>query len=362
LLNRIHDSVDFAMRMRILRNLVAASQDEIRPENLGKLAADVHAVIVNGDLTAVTAFNTAQLEDEALKQDFVTAHPELRSAVQDLEDHDILRGSLMVFELDAERLPDHASRFAALMANSELWTPLTGALLTKGEYSRLNHPAYPDKRQFGSPSMENRWRLLLTGASRANLAKTRAALAGLLDAVPESPAAGDLEAMAEAWTTARAKEGELDWRYYLARYDTMREGKTGLYAAPKAVMGFDLRMLDKKILSSRHREPYVYAAWKASGIGGAAADPWFLGYEPNGCWLTLVASAAGIRCVADGWEVRVPDGVRSPKVNAILAKHKVNDTGVLPVPQVVHGDHRYDTVDRVLIAAELLKDLVGVGL
>jgi hypothetical protein len=362
LLHRIHDTDDFATRVRILRNLVVASQDEIRPENLGKLAADVRVIIVNGDLTAVTTFNTAQVEDETLKQDFVTAHPELRSTVQNLEDHDILRGSLMVFELDAERLPDHASRFAALMANSELWTLLTGALLTQGDYSRPNHPAYPDKRQFGSPSMENRWRLLLTGASRANLAKTRAALAGLLDALPESPAAGDLDTMTETWTTARVNEGELDWRYYLARYDTMREGKTGLYAAPKAVMGFDLRMLDKKILSSRHREPYVYAAWKASGIDVAAADPWFLGYEPNGCWLTLVASAAGIRCVDEGWKIRVPDGARSPEVNAILAKYKVDDTGLLRVPQVVQDDRRYDTVDRIVMAAELLKDLVGVGL
>jgi hypothetical protein len=168
--------------------------------------------------------------------------------------------------------------------------------------------------------------------------------------------------MTETWTTARVNEGELDWRYYLARYDTMREGKTGLYAAPKAVMGFDLRMLDKKILSSRHREPYVYAAWKASGIDVAAADPWFLGYEPNGCWLTLVASAAGIRCVDEGWKIRVPDGARSPEVNAILAKYKVDDTGLLRVPQVVQDDRRYDTVDRIVMAAELLKDLVGVGL
>lgn len=362
LLHRIHDTVDFATRARILRNLLAASQDEIRPENLGKLAADVQAVIVDGDLTAVTAFNTAQIEDEKLKQDFLAVHPQLTAMVHDLEDHDILRGSLMVFNLDAERLPDHASRFAALMANPELWMPLTGALLTKGDYSRPNHPTYPDKRQFGSPSMENRWRLLFTGASRANLAKTRAALAGVLDTVPESPTAGDLYAMTNAWTSTRRDEGEFDWRYYLARYDTMREGKTGLYAAPKATMGFDLRMLDKKILSSRHREPYIYAAWKASGIGAAAADPWFLGYEPSGCWLTLVASAAGIRCVEEGWEVRVPNGARSTKVQDVLAKHGIDETGILAVPQVERDDRRFDTRDRVQVAAELLKDLVGAGL
>lgn len=362
LLHRIHNTADFSKRVRILRNLLAASQDEIRPENLGKLAADVWAVIVDGDLTAVTAFNTAQLEDEKLKQDFLDDNPELTTTVHELEDHDVLRGSLMVFDLDAERLPGHASRFAALMANSDLWTALTGALLTQGDYSRPNHPAYPDKRQFGSPSMANRWRLLLTGASRGGLAKTRAALAGVLDAVPDSPTTADLEALTNAWTTTRTDEGELDWRYYLARYDTMREGKTGLYAAPNAVMGFDLRMLDKKILSSLHREPYVYAAWKTSGIGAAAADPWFRGHEPNGCWLTLVASATGIRCVDEGWKVRVPDDARSPEVHAILAKHKVDDTGLLLVPQAEQDDRRYDTVDRIRLAADLLKDLVGVGL
>ena len=200
------------------------------------------------------------------------------------------------------------------------------------------------------------------GARGLTAAETRAALAAVLDAEPDSPTAADLDALTNAWTTTRTHGGELDWRYYLARYDTMREGKTGLYAAPNAVMGFDLRMLDKKILSSLHREPYVYAAWKTSGIGAAAADPWFRGHEPNGCWLTLVASATGIRCVDEGWKVRVPDDARSPEVHAILAKHKVDDTGLLLVPQAEQDDRRYDTVDRIRLAADLLKDLVGVGL
>lgn len=154
LLHRIHDTADFAKRVRILRNLVAASQDEIRPENFGKLAADVWAVIVDGDLTAVTAFNTAQIEDETLKQDFLAAHPELTSTVQELEDHDVLRGSLMVFELDAGRLPGHASRFAALMANSDLWTPLTGHCSPR----TTTHGPTTRRTPTSASSAHHRWR------------------------------------------------------------------------------------------------------------------------------------------------------------------------------------------------------------
>jgi hypothetical protein len=180
--------------------------------------------------------------------------------------------------------------------------------------------------------------------------------------LPESPSAKDLDAITNAWTTARAEEGELDWSYYMARYDTMREGKTGLYAAPKAIMGFELRMLDKKILSSRHREPFIYAAWKESGIGAAAADPWFMGYEPNGCWLTLVASATRVRCVQEGWAVRVPHDKSSPQVQAVLSKHHVDDAGILRVPNIERDNYHYDTVDRIDVAAALIRDLVAVGL
>ena len=56
------------------------------------LLKDVEAIIVNGDLDAVSRFSSNQVEDECLKQQFLEANPNLTETLFRLEDHPILRG------------------------------------------------------------------------------------------------------------------------------------------------------------------------------------------------------------------------------------------------------------------------------
>lgn len=356
LLHRIHGTEDFLRRIRVVRNLVAASQDEIRPENMAKLVREVETVVRDGDLSALVTFNRAQIEDERLKEEFLGTHPTLEDAVFRLEDHETLRGSLMAFDLDAERFADRAATYEGVMSRVETWPMLTGALLTEGDYSRPNRPNYPDRRRFGSPSTEGPWRLLLTGASRADLTATRDCLGSLLDKVGGAPGqdAATLADVRRAWIDL---QDIFDWRYYLVRYDWMREGTSGLYTCPNAVMGFDLRMLDKTVLSSNHREPFVYAAWRESEIGGFATNPVFFGYMPEGCWLVLPGSGLKLRNVEDGWEVRCDDRDPTADLGAVLAEHGVDADGFLRMARVDVDGRPYDTVDRVQVAAALLRDV-----
>lgn len=39
----------------------------------------------------------------------------------------------------------------------------------------------------------------------------------------------ELDRLGQRWLTEREAEGRLDWRYYLVKYDAMREGRSGLY-------------------------------------------------------------------------------------------------------------------------------------
>ena len=42
---------------------------------------------------------------------------------------------------------------------------------------------------------------------------------------------------------ARAESKRLDWRYYLVKYDGMREGESGIYYAADGELGYSLIML-----------------------------------------------------------------------------------------------------------------------
>lgn len=359
LLHQIHETEDFSRRVRVVRNLIAASQDEIRPENMSRLVREIEIVIRDGDLSELTTFNTSQIEDERLKQRFRATSPVLEDALFQLEDHEILRGSLMAFDLDPERFSDRATTFEELMSQPTTWQLLTGALLAKGDYSRPNKPNYPDRRRFGSPSAEAPWRLLLTGASRPDLTATRDCLGALLDEVHGTKAeeAATLADIRNAWID---EQDAFDWRYYLVRYDWMREGTSGLYTCPDAVMGFEIRMLTKTVLSSNHREPFVYAAWRDSQIGDAAPEPIFFGYMPEGCWLVLTGSGLKLRNVENGWEIQRFAGAPTSELNAVLSDHAVDADGFLRIAQENRGDRAYDVEDRVKVASALLRDIVKV--
>ena len=60
---------------------------------------------------------------------------EVRDAVHAIEDHSVVRGRLLAFDLDAATLPSRAATFA-LVAEPELRDLFGAALLTYGDYSR----------------------------------------------------------------------------------------------------------------------------------------------------------------------------------------------------------------------------------
>jgi hypothetical protein len=359
LLHRIYETEDFPRRMRVVRNLVTSSTNEIRPENMTKLVREIEMVVRDGDLHSLVTFNSSQIEDEQLKQDFLAKHQSLLDAVYRLEDHEILRGSLMAIDFDTERFTDRAAAFEEVFSDPKARRLLTGALLTMGNYSRPNRPNYPDRRRFGSPSIEGPWRLVLTGASRVDLSVTRSCLSSLLDEVAGWPGQ-DAKTLAGIRDTWIKQQDAFDWRYYLVRYEWMREGTSGLYTCPGAVMGFSIRMLDKTVLSSNHREPFVYAAWRESGIGDSATDPLFFGYMPEGCWLALPGSGIKLRNVDEGWEVQRLNGDPNEELGTALAEHGVDGEGLLRIAQVNVDNRAYDSVDRIQVASALLQDIVKI--
>ena len=100
LLHRIYQTEDCARRLRVLRNLVEASSNELRLEKMPALLADVRRIVVEGVLEGVSSFNQAQVADERLKAELLARSPSLERSLFRLEDHPVLRGCLAAFELD----------------------------------------------------------------------------------------------------------------------------------------------------------------------------------------------------------------------------------------------------------------------
>ncbi len=368
LLHRTLGTEDFPRRLRVLRNLVAASEDEVRRPNLPTLLADVEAVVVRGDLGAVSRLNANQVQDELLKQEFLADHPDLEEAVFRLEDHPLLRGTLTAFELDADRLPARAAAFEAAFTDNAHWPLLTGGMLATGDYQRQRPGSTGWQFGTGSAANDTVWRYVFTNGSRSALASTRAVLAAFLDGLAASGRAIDehVSTLVEQWRRAREEDAAYDWRYYLVAYPSMREGASGIYFGVDGRMGYSMCMLRRRQLNSNYRDPVLLQVWRASGIGDLAEDPIFTGYETAPRWLRLVRSGVGVRSVEAGYALQWPaNDALWRRFQGVCSRHGAvepyGDDLLLRVPQADRGGDAVDTVDRVRLGTALVRDLVENG-
>lgn len=365
-------------RLRVLRNILLAPDADLRQEWVADyfLPGVEYLIDVGLPNSGVSipnvlkdAFSDRQLTEEIEKLTLKSGNVALAIDLDRLEDHPLLKGCLFAFDLQV--LPADIKRrvdtFYELFPPADLLRYgklLTGALLTKSNYSR----PLGDRFQFGSATQHGRWRDALTGPRDA-APTIRMPLAALLDDV--AARTGDisnrLTGIVEEW---KKKQKRFDWRYYIVKYECMRSGASGIYRPGDGSMGFDLCMLDKDRLSSYYDDAYISAIVAVSKIDTENVDYWFYGREhlqQHTRWLRLKGKGNILRSDPAGWVINPPDDpAHQPafiKVRRTHGMKKRNGEWILEVPQgQTTGGLAYDTDDRIDLGSRLLADLLPLYL
>jgi hypothetical protein len=366
IVHRLKDTPEIHRRMRIVRNLIEGSENELRADRMPALLKDVRSIVEAGSLAQIAGFNQKiHAADERLKAEFISQHPELEPALRELEDHPLLRGCLVAFDLDAGTFEQRAVSFCELFANDNHLPLITGALLAAGDYSICIRG-----RVFllGSSRNSAPWRDLLTSSARDEMAHSRGAFGRLLDHICARGSASvpdALQSFMVCWLSEREAARRFDWRYYFVRYDAMREGASGRYVGSEGRLGYSVCMLNKMQMNSYYRDPYLHAIRRASDVGAHVEDSEFTGYETEPRWMPLRKSTIALQAVSDGFRLRVPASVDSVRVSKLITAKGgtlVDGQGSLPVRQANVDGQMVDTEDRIQIGAALLRDLVAVEL
>jgi hypothetical protein len=364
--HRLNETPEIHRRLRIVRNLIEGSENELRAERMPALLQDVRGIVADGSLAEIAGFNQKiHAADERLKAEFISQHPGFEPALRDIEDHPLLRGCLVAFALDAGTFVQRARGFRELFANDDHLPLITGALLAAGDYSICIRG-----RVFllGSSRNPAPWRDLLTSSTRDEMAHVRDALGRLVDHIctrGNATIPGALKSFMDHWLSDREAARQFDWRYYFVRYDAMREGASGRYVGSEGRLGYSVCMLHKLQMNSYYRDPYLHAIRRASDVGTNVEDSVFTGYETEPRWMPLKKSAIALQAVSDGFRLRVPASVGDAQVSElIIAKGGTlaDGQGFLPVRQAQVDGQMVDTEDRIQIGAELLRDLVAAEL
>lgn len=363
---------DLHPRLRLLRNLVEASRDEIRaawPNNMPKLLCEVQAVIEGGPLEEIKTFNQVQVANEHTKRQLLALHTQLQAALHQLEDHPLLRGGLTVFDLDPDQsaatFERRAMQWPILFAQP--YTDVTAALLTYPGYwgrFRQHTPAGHRLVYLGAPKKDEPWDNLFRARRGEKPHPASAPLMALLD---DLSAGRTLQSVREDFVHDPATPK--DWRYYLVKYPAMRAGDSGCHVIGPGA-GYALCMLkgDSCDQRSYHYDSYLFALANAAGlttdqIGNSGKWPrCFPGDGTEARHLELSRSGIRLQCVDAGWQLSdfPPDDAQRKRFEAIAHSHPhyQSATQLYAVPQ----SNDIDTHDRIELGARLLRELVAAGL
>lgn len=215
----------FRRRIRMIRNLIWNSPDEVRDERMKTLLKETETIMLTGEIPGSQrgdlGYNVLQKEEEHSKIAWLNENPNLTEELFHLEDHDLLKGSVSIVGLENS---DHFRKFRLLFNNCTK-DQINRALLSVGDYSQL----ISWRHQIGARRNDSVWvDLLHPTKQRQGFDNTSSILNALLSIFDESDINDkSLELLIQHYLNN--PNTPKDWRYYFVKYEPMRKGNFGMY-------------------------------------------------------------------------------------------------------------------------------------
>lgn len=260
-------SLDFAYRIRIVRNLVWNSSSEIRLERMKNLLKEVEEIVINASLTEESnGFNIRQKQEEIEKIAWCDQNPKITEKLFELEDHWTLFGCIAAVGLSN---PQNFDAFRALFDNDLLLVSKT--LLSYSDYSQT----YTDKRyRFMASHNYRTWQEMLhPSQQRKEFEKTKDIIALLLGSL-NSLTVTDLEKQIQ--TYLKDVNTLKDWRYYFIKYSSILSyAENGMYHQEEEWQQcYNIEVLRKNSFKGFHWDAILIAIYEETENGELTRDNW----------------------------------------------------------------------------------------
>lgn len=247
----------FHRRIRIIRNLIWNSTDEIRDDRMKTLLNESETIILSGEIpiseSGELGYNVRQKEEERKKIEWLINNAEKEDELYHLEDHSLLKGCVSIVDLNNN---SNFKKFRLLFnnCNKDL---INKVLLTTGDYSQFISWRF----QFGARYNESVWfDLFHPTKQRSGFEDTFMILNNLLSTLDESNINDEfIEKSID--TYLENKEIPKDWSYYLVKYNSMRHGNFGMYYWKSlANRNYDVIMMNtEKSIGGKNWNIFLYA-------------------------------------------------------------------------------------------------------
>jgi len=284
-------------RIRIIRNLVFNSPDEIRETRLRALLSDTHDVIVKGEINSKKlGYSVIQKKQELEKMAWRSKNQNLIEKLNELEDHSLLQGNIAIVGLEnAHNFRLLANNFINLFDGTISYLEISRAMLTINDYSQLG-----SWRFILGNALDTGWREIFTISSkRKHFENTKEVLLCLLQ--KEEDMAELISSLISNYLKSEVRSK--DWKYYLIKYPQMREGKSGIYCwyndpEKNKENQYQVYMMNTaQTLSGRHWNPFLYVLSKSEKLTGKVS------LEEYGARLSIIKPNQKVECKNDHWAI-----------------------------------------------------------
>jgi hypothetical protein len=339
---------EFRDRIRTIRNLVANSENELRESIFGNSLDEVENYILQGDLNIFNNFKTDQIEEEKQKETFLISSSKDKKILQQLEDGDILRGSISLFPLDA-KFGDRAKIFLKLFDEDDFikqFHQKSNLLFCFGDYSQDDGSL--TNMMAGSKAIIRGF-LTTPGYNKNHfISKTRVVLTDCLDFFNTNPTTTTDKKITD--TISNYNPNPKDWRYYFMKYDSFREHcHYGFYQWKDDQ--YCIWKMGKKQFNGYHWDPFLHDVF-------LSLQPSELTLENYGHKLLINSKTdkIWISTLDNGFQFEDASGtVTNKNLNTLITAGKLNAIGVLEILQDADG---YDLEDRIEKLKQTIKGII----
>lgn len=288
----------FQRRIRIIRNLIWNSSDEIRDDRMKTLLRESECIILTGVIpeteSSELGYSVKQKEEERNKIEWLALNPTLEGELFHLEDHALLKGCVSIVDF---KYPANFKKFRQLFDNCDK-EYISRVLLSLGDYSQYISWRY----QIGARSNDSAWIDLFHPTKlRTGFDETFKTLNSLLLTIEEPNINNDyLEKLINSYLDN--KETPKDWRYYFIKYKPMLHGNFGMYYwGNKKYKDYNIIMMNtEKSIGGKNWNVFLYTLHILPDFSGKLS----LGdYAYQGDKLKILNTDYEIECTTDKYVV-----------------------------------------------------------
>lgn len=354
ILQCIHQTDDFNRKIRIIRNLVINSDNELRINTIGKALQEVQDYMLNddGDIGVFGYFKKDQIQEEKDKQAHLEQQPRISTTLHRLEDSSLLRGCISLFDLD-DTLESRSRQFLSIFKEEntgEDWRKLANLLLCFGDYTQddgeltnVLSGRQSDWRKFFTTPAYNKQQLF---------DKTKPVLMDCLDYFEaqqdETPDAKIQSALAAYMLQPK------DWKYYFLRYGVFRQNCNQGYCSWRPDSDYVAYKMKERQFNGYHWDPFLVAIKRL--VNDERNELNNYGGNLN---ITVGYDLLSVSSLANGFLVKNRNDVSQPNAmfGQLVQEQTILNSGLFVVKQ---DDMGTDLEDRIEKGVEIINKILQI--